>query len=209
VRASRDWPQASIFAGRIVPRFPDDTPEHVKRHEPIRSLLCEFALPDGEGLTHVLPLGPNFSVRGAVMSGMRYEDRIGPMEGQNYAMGSETELLKRLRDRGERIVYVPSAAVEHVVQAHQTQLPWLLGRSFRLGRGLTRMGFIHTQPARRVLGVPAYLWRDLARTQIRHWLSRFLGWPRDFDIACEYQRLRGAIYEHRLMSREPGARSPR
>jgi len=202
VRAARAWPEASIFAGKIIPRFPDGTPDTLKRHEPVRTLLCEFDLPEPEGWTRVLPLGPNFAIRAASMAGVRYEVRIGPEEGQNYAMGSETELLKRLTDRGDRIVYVPSAVVEHVVQPHQAQIPWLLGRSFRLGRGLTRMGFIYTQPAPRILGVPSDLWRELARTQVRHALGRFLAWPRNFDIACEYQRLRGALYEHRLMARE-------
>ena len=202
LRAARNWPAASIFAGRIVPHFPAGTPLHLQQHEPIRSLLCSFDLPQAEGVTPLLPLGPNFSVRARAMAGMRYEDGIGPLEGRNYAMGSETELLKRLSDRGEKIVYVPSAAVEHVVQPHQIELDWLLGRSFRLGRGLTRMGFIYTDPGARILGAPTYLWRELARSQVRYALSRFLSWPRSFDIACDHRRLQGAIHEHRLMSRE-------
>ena len=202
VRAARDWPAASIFAGKIVPRFPDGTPDRVRLHERIRDLLCNFALPQQEGFTTTLPLGPNFSVRASAMTGIRYEERIGPKQGGDFAMGSETELLKRLRDRGDRIVYVPSAPVEHVVQPHQTDLDWLLARSFRLGRGLTRMGFVYTASGTKMFGVPAYMWREFARTLARYVLSRPFAWPRNFDIAAEYQFLRGAFFEHRLMTRE-------
>jgi glycosyltransferase involved in cell wall biosynthesis len=201
-RAAQKWPAATIFAGAISPRFPADTPERVRQHEPIRTLLCNFALPQEEGFTDTLPLGPNFSVRASAMKGLRYEEGIGPRQGRDFAMGSETELLKRLRDRGDRIVYVPSARVEHVVQPHQTEIEWLLGRSFRLGRGLTRMGFVYAEPATRILGVPSYMWREFARTQMRYTLSRYFAWPRDFDIASEYQFLRGAIHEQRLMASE-------
>lgn len=201
-RAARDWPAASIFAGAITPRFPADTPDRVARHEPIRNLLCNFELPQEEGFTDALPLGPNFSVRASAMKDLRYDEGIGPRQGRDFAMGSETELLKRLRDRGDRIVYVPSARVEHVVQPHQTEIGWLLGRSFRLGRGLTRMGFVYAEPAARILGVPTYMWREFARTQVRYTLSRWFAWPRDFDIASEYRFLRGAMHEQRLMARE-------
>jgi glycosyltransferase involved in cell wall biosynthesis len=208
-RAARDWPEASIFAGRIVPRFPEGTPRHLQEHGLIRSLLCEFAPQPQEGFTTASPLGANFSVRARAMQNLRFADGIGPGAGKNYAMGSETELLKRLTELGNRTVYLPGAMIEHVIQPHQLDLQWLLGRNFRLGRGLSRMGYIYGEAARRFLGVPFALWRELARTQVRYALSRFLGWPRNFDIACEYQRLRGALHEHRLMSREPGAPSPR
>jgi glycosyltransferase involved in cell wall biosynthesis len=202
VGAARRWPAASIFAGRILLRFPAGTPEHLKLHEPVRSLLCEFVPPLPEGPTPQLPLGANFSVRSRAMQGIRLDDGIGPQEGRNYAMGSETELLKRLREQGHTIVYVPDAAIEHVVQPNQLEISWLLGRSYRLGRGLTRMGFAYGDPSPRVLGVPLRVWRQLAHTQLRYSLSRFFSWPREFDIACEYQRLRGAIFELRQMARE-------
>jgi glycosyltransferase involved in cell wall biosynthesis len=209
VRAARDWPAASVFAGAITPLFPAETPERVREHEPIRNLLCNFALPQEEGLTDTLPLGPNFSVRASAMKGLRYEEAIGPRQGGNFAMGSETELLKRLRDRGDQIVYVPTARVEHVVQPYQTEIDWLLGRSFRLGRGLTRMGFVYAEPAARIFGVPTYMWREIARTHVYYALGRFFAWPATFDIASEYHFVRGAIHEQRLMAREQRERGER
>jgi hypothetical protein len=64
------------------------------------------------------------------------------------------------------------------------------------------MGFVYSEPAARFLGVPTYMWREFARTQLRYTLSRFFAWPGAFDIASEYQFLRGAIHEQRLMARE-------
>lgn len=209
VRAARDWPAASIFAGRIQLHFPPDTPERLERHAPVRSLLCEFDLPGPEAPIRELPLGANFSVRARAMRGIRLDDGIGPQEGRNYAMGSETELLKRLREQGHSIVYVPDAAIEHVVQPSQIETSWLLGRSYRLGRGLARMGFVHNQPSRPVFGVPLRAWGEFAHTQLRYSLSRCFAWPREFDIACEYQRMRGAIHELRQMAKERRGASPR
>lgn len=201
--AAARWPDAGLFAGRIEPRYPPEAPAWLRSHPFSEAAYARYVLPTPEGETTRLPFGPNFAVRASAMAGMRYCESIGPRSGGSYSMGSETELLKRLRDRGERIVYVPSAVVEHVVQPSQLDEHWLLARSFRLGRGLTRIGLVNNRPARRVWGVPRYLWPRLARTWTRYRLSPLLGHRRHFDIALEYRFLLGSIHEHRLMASEP------
>ena len=67
---------------------------------------------------------------------------IGPTAGTSYAMGSETELLFRLmKHQGVGAVYVPDAAIQHVVLPTQLETASLLRRSFRSGRSAVRLGW--------------------------------------------------------------------
>jgi glycosyltransferase involved in cell wall biosynthesis len=202
VGASRRWPAHDIFAGRITPRFPSETPRWVREHPFGEAAYARFDLDHGEGPTDKLPFGPNFAVRGRVVAQHAYSETIGPRAGQNYSMGSETEYLLRLQRAGHGIVYVPSAQVEHVIQQSQTTPDWLLGRSFRLGRGLTRLGLVNPSQPPRLFGIPLRLVPRIGRTWLRYRASVVLGWHRHFDVALEYHFLRGSLHELRLMARE-------
>ncbi len=135
---------------------------------------------------------------------MGFCEHIGP-QGNNYAMGSETELIQRLRARGESIVYVPSAIVRHIVREHQIKLRWLLHRSFQYGRGVVRRGRDGAGKAVYVFGTPRYLWRMAASAWIQYVLSVFCGEEARFEAGRKLYYLRGCIYEHRLLSKEKPA----
>lgn len=205
LRASRAWPTHGILAGRIIPRFPEGTPQWVRVHPFGEAAFSRYELAQPEGPTDQLPFGPNFAIRASVMTGFAFSEQIGPSAERNYSMGSETEFLLRLQKAGHEIVYVPSAHVQHVIQANQLKPAWLLGRSFRLGRGLTRMGLSNRLQDPLLFGIPAYLVPRLIRTWLRYRLSRPLGWQRHFDIGLEYQFLLGSLHELRLMAGETSA----
>ena len=205
--AARRWPAHDVFAGRITPRYPAETPEWVRQHPFSGAAFVHFELPQDEGPIENLALGPNFAVRQAVAARHRFSEAIGPRTGQgNYAMGSETEYLLRLKRAGHKTVYVPSARVEHVVHATQATPEWMLGRSFRLGRGLTRLGLVNPLKKPHPFGVPLAMFPMIGRTWLRYRLSPLLGWQRHFDVALEYQFLRGSLHELRLIAQETGAR---
>jgi len=206
VNAAKKWPTYDVFAGRITPRFPPETLEWVRSHPFGEAAYARFDLPQAEGPTETLAFGPNYAVRASVTTRHRFSEQIGPQAGKNYAMGSETEYLLRLQRAGHRTVYVPSAHVEHVIQPAQTTPEWLLGRSFRLGRGLTRLGLSNASRPPRVFGVPSYLVPTIVTTWLRYRLSPLLGSRRHFDVALEYQFLLGSLHELRLLAaEEPGA----
>lgn len=206
IAASRRWPTHDVFAGRIIPRFPDATPNWMRHHFFSGAAFARFELPQDEGPTDKLALGPNFAVRHRVVASNRYSETIGPHNGQrNYAMGSETEYLLRLKQAGHETLYVPSARVEHVIQSNQTTPEWMLARSFRLGRGLTRVGLVNSDKSPHLFGVPLSILPTVGRTWLRYRLSPLLGWQRHFDVAIEYQFLRGSLHELRLLARKEAA----
>ena len=129
--ASCRWPDATMFAGLIEPLFPANAPDWAKKRGGLlRSAYCWFIQDQDEGYMQRLPYGPNMAVRASVFDTHRYSESIGPC-GKNYPMGSEAELLLRLADSGEKVVYVPTAKVLHVIEPHQLERSWLHARAFR------------------------------------------------------------------------------
>ncbi len=194
--AAARWPAHDIFAGVIRPRFPMPHPSWATE-EPFRSIL--FAAYDHgatEQPTKHLPFGPNYAVRAPLLMSTGFDGAVGP-NGSEYAMGGETEMLRRLTRQGARTVYVPSAVVEHVVRREQLTPAFVAARAGRFGRGLVRLGDVEWSP-HRLFGVPRYLVRQLVGT----WLAR--GWAGiargpDERLACEfaYRTVLGSIAECR------------
>ncbi len=196
VAAARRWPEASIFGGRVLLAFPPGTPAWLQ--EPLHGAMnfARYAPAQFECLTDHLPNGPNFAVRACALQELRYRESIGPQAGAAYAMGSETELLVRLRQRGARMVYVPSATVQHVVQKHQLTDRYLLGRSYRLGRGHVRRHGDH-EAAPFVFGAPRYLWRSAFASGVGYLINLPLGQRRRLRHGLWSLFYLGCIAEHR------------
>lgn len=164
--AAARWPDHQIFGGLITPRFPPDPPAWALR-DPFVSVLFAAYDPGGaEGPTTELPFGPNYSLRAECMRGTGFDAAVGP-NGSEYPMGGETELLRRLARAGARAVFVPGAAVEHIVRPEQLTERFALERARRFGRGLVHMGDVTWSP-HRLFGAPRYLARQL----IERWLAR-------------------------------------
>lgn len=197
VAAARRWPEATVFGGRIVLAFPPGTPEWLQ--QPLHGAMnfARYAPAQPEGPTLDLPNGPNFAVRACALEGLRYREDIGPEAGAMYAMGSETELIVRLRDRGSTMVYVPSASVQHVVQERQLGDRYLLGRSYRLGRGQVRNRQSYHRGAVFLLGVPRHLWRLALASGAAYVLSLPLGRRRRLSHGLRFFFYLGCISEHR------------
>jgi hypothetical protein len=71
--------------------------------------------------------------------GLRFNEAVGPDETDpRYAMGSETELLRRLGEAGHAAHFCAEAQVRHLVRAEQMAESWVLSRAFRYGRGAGR-----------------------------------------------------------------------
>jgi glycosyltransferase involved in cell wall biosynthesis len=204
VGAARRWPEAAIFGGRVLLSFPPGTPRWLQ--EPLHGAMnfARYAPPYPEGATTYLPNGPNFAVRAAALGGLRYREDIGPQAGMAYAMGSETELIVRLRAQGAVMVYVPSATVHHVVQEHQLNDHYLLGRSYRLGRGQVRSRQSHHEARSFLFGAPRYLWRSAAASGLAYLASWPFGRRRRLGHGLRFQFYRGCIAEHRASAKPKG-----
>lgn len=197
IGATRRWPDHNIFCGRISPLYPAETPEWLRSAVDI--VRFEPAVNEGPLSPDLLPYSPNMAFRNCILANVKFSEHIGP-QGTDYAMGSETELLRRLRAAGAEIVYVPSARVEHVIQEHQLTIKSLRGRSFRAGRGLTRL-----EPdfqSARLFGAPRWLWRALAAAWLRYASSVFSGRRTRFELGQRFHYLRGCVAEYGILARE-------
>jgi GT2 family glycosyltransferase len=207
VAAADRWPDDAIFGGRILPIFPPGTPAWLERHWFVGAAYARYDPLREEGPTKQLPFGPNLMVRASAMASERFHEEIGP-SGEDYVSGSETELLLRLKRRGERVVFVPGATVGHIVRPSQLDIEWLFGRSYRLGRCLVELGLVQQEPARRVAGVPLPVWGRL----VKEWLfslTGLVGGPRRrFVAGLDYHFLRGCIRQHRLIAERGPLRPP-
>lgn len=162
--AAAAHPTFSVFGGRILPRWEIPPQRWLLEwvHAAPTFALTEPTLPDGPtGAQNIF--GPNMALRAAVLAdGVRFDDSIGP-RGRNYAMGSETELVRRLLRSGHQAWHVRDAVVEHFIRKSQMERSWVLERAIRFGRGQYRLAQVEGAPAVRAWGgVPRYLFRQMA-----------------------------------------------
>lgn len=163
-RGAADTHEAfSIFGGAVVPRWeapPADWLLHWVPPGPVFSLTPP-ALPEGPTGPHNV-FGPNMAVRAEVFeAGNRFDPSIGP-RGKCYAMGSETEFVRRLVRQGRAAWHVAEAVVEHFIRRSQMKRSSVLARAVRFGRGQFRLAHAELSPATVTwLGVPRYLVRGM------------------------------------------------
>ena len=198
--AADRWPAHGILGGPVLLAFPTGTPEWLKDCAFRGANLPQFVQPQGEGPLPYAPFGPNYAVRRALLAGVRFDEGIGPTAGTSYAMGSETELLFRLmKHQGVGAIYVPDAAIEHVVLPAQLETASLLRRSFRSGRSAVRLGWDRhvTRPGRSVLGAPGYVWRMALRACADYALRLPAGRRTSLAAGLRLSYLLGCLHEYR------------
>jgi glycosyltransferase involved in cell wall biosynthesis len=160
-RAADAHPAYTIFGGTVLPRWESPPPAWVLDWVPVApTFTLTGELPDGPTTAHTV-FGPNMAVRQSVFAaGARFDQGIGP-RGVSYAMGSETELVRRLMADGHQSWHVAAARVEHFIRAEQLELVWILRRAVSFGRGQYRMDPDRSAP--RWAGVPRWLVGELGR----------------------------------------------
>ena len=193
ISAADRWPDADLFGGRIVPRYPEGqgAPDiEDKVFFRIAFVVADWDIPEGEHPAGKI-WGPNMMVRRRVFDqGLRFNPKIGPT-GSNYLMGSETEFLLRASEAGHSAVFVPSASVQHQIRPEQLTQKWICGRAYRVGRGLA----YHTTKNRE-LKVEKWMLRELATLYARYLLSFVTGNKADrLQHAINYHKMRGQVYQ--------------
>jgi glycosyltransferase involved in cell wall biosynthesis len=138
-RGALRWPDATMFGGRILPRWPagvsapDPHPFFLHAYA-----VADFKHPEGRYSSGYV-YGPNMAIRRAVFeAGWRFDPTLGPDGTNDYVTGSETGLTVALEQAGHTAVYLPQALVEHQIRPEQLTPAWLYGRAFRKGRAEAR-----------------------------------------------------------------------
>ena len=194
---SNRWPNDEVFCGPVVPLFPGQCPEWMQDHAfPFaKAAFCWYpTISRAEGPIEETPIGSNVAVRSHLFSSFSFNENIGP-SGKNYAMGSETELLRRLRDEGSRFIFVPNAGIRHIIRDEQISPSWLLERAFRLGRGDAHIPA--RAKSRQVFGVPRYMWKKLVIQWLKTQSLRLASEPVRVCAKMELNRFYGRILEYR------------
>ncbi len=174
INAANNYPEFDIFGGKILPDI--TLPQWVDTSS--ASVRGAFGILDlGNEDVEVDPVasiwGGNMMLKKAIFNqGFAFNGVIGP-KGTNYTMGSESELLARLKMSGYKAMYVANAVVKHQIRQEQLSISWLTKRSFRSGKG---EGYQHEyNGVSKVLGYPRYLIKVLCKDFIRVATSLFSG----------------------------------
>ncbi|TWI69003.1 glycosyltransferase involved in cell wall biosynthesis [Pseudoduganella lurida] len=202
--AAREHPDHDLFGGTIVADWAVPPPAWLERLVPLGLTfgITPPATPEGPVFPGLV-WGANMAIRrGLFEAGLRFDESIGPTAGA-YAMGSETQLTRRLGDAGHRAWFCPGARVAHHIRAHQMTQPWVLERAWRFGRGKYRQDCPGRFPA--LFGLPRWMLRQFAGEAIglaAAWLRRDADGC--FRHRWELAFLRG--YFHEAKRQRAGAR---
>lgn len=136
LEGARAHPQADLFGGAVVPRWPASPPSWLHALDGVFDVLyARTHAIEGPCAAHHL-YGPNMAIRASVLArGARFDPRIGPDASPAYRMGSETEMVQRLEREGLRAVMLPAARVEHQVRPGQMTEAFVMARARRHGLG--------------------------------------------------------------------------
>lgn len=142
VASCEHWPEHDVFGGRIQPRWPGGRKPDWLRQPGLLSIAFAWHDHGDEAKEYpptVYPFGPNFWVRSRVFqNGLRYRESFGPV-GHSRIMGSESSFLIDLEQLGHRMVYCPTATVEHRIKDSDCNLDVLKRRMMSHGRGGARL----------------------------------------------------------------------
>jgi glycosyltransferase involved in cell wall biosynthesis len=197
VRAARQWPEASFFAGPIDPWFESDPPAWVERH--LDRLTGVYVIVDHG--PHEGPLAPKQSVFGANMAFRTSVARafplntdLGRIQGRLFG-ADDTELIRRVRSAGHHGVWVPDARLQHFNPAERLTRRYVK-RWFRdAGASFVRQGRL--EGTRRVFHVPTWVVRKYVAMQAARLRWAAVSDARWFDAFRECLILEGVMRETR------------
>ena len=119
------------------------------------------------------PGGANYWVRGEVLSeGHHFDTAVGPRPKGYGIMETETSFLHQLALSGHKAMYIPEAAVGHLVQSYLLESDYVQKRAVRWGRGMPHRGLCHTD----LLDKSPLRWKALRYGSLaRHYASYATG----------------------------------
>ncbi|MEN6384985.1 MAG: glycosyltransferase [Phycisphaerales bacterium] len=143
MQSTEQWPEYSIFGGRIYPLWPVNT-SFPKWAEDDSIQSFGFAVHNYK--THQCvyekndyPFSPNFWVKRDVFNNNRMFDNRIEWHPKNRIMATETVFFRDLVNEGYRIVYCPESVVGHKIKPEQLKIGSILERSYSCGRGLAHI----------------------------------------------------------------------
>ena len=136
-QAALDHPEACLFGGTVLPHWSDAKPAWLTEAAVPFSVLYAKQTREAGPCKCDAIFGPNMAVCSTVFAaGHQFSETIGPDQSRTtYAMGGETEFLRRVEAAGYRSWFVPEAVVRHIIRPEQLDERWILQRAYRYGIG--------------------------------------------------------------------------
>jgi len=139
--ADRASDQVGVFGGPITPTPLEElSPWFALSRRHHAELFALTDQPDGPVDAEAHIYGPNFLIRRRHLDVLdTIASGVGPTfaagKRRTFAMGEDSLIVARVASRGAGAVYVRDARVGHLVRRFQTELPFMLDRAERHGRG--------------------------------------------------------------------------
>jgi glycosyltransferase involved in cell wall biosynthesis len=168
-RAFRRWPKAAVFGGPIEPLFegppPDWIPRVMDHIGPVygRQTLGDTPVPLAPARVGAGPYGGNMAMRRDALLRFPFDPDLGVRHGE-YAIGEETEVIRRMLEAGHAGWWTPEAGVRHWVPRSSQTLGYV--RRWMVGCGR----YIAQDHARRVSRPRLYA--RMLRHEIRYRVRR-------------------------------------
>lgn len=202
-RGAAAYPQAAYFGGPIRPLFEQSPPSWMDAALSTFGFLWA-SLDLGPRPRPLLPeeyvYGANMAFRRAALSGIAFDVGRCHVGGQ-LGGGDDTEVIDRLRAKGHVGMWLPDAALQHVIPADRMVPEYVIRRMYESAR---------TNPcptpseAKTWGGVPRYVWRLYLTNLVKRCVLRPIrsdAWLRAAAYAAMY---RGVIDGRRSAESMPG-----
>ena len=201
VKALQKYPEHKCFGGKVVVIYPENMPNWLDIHESMKFVKTIFVDRDdgdieieyGVNTISKTPSGCNmFFRRKVVDKNGPFRQDLGPV-GNNLGFSEDTDYCRRLLEKAESFMYIPSAIIYHPVHTERLTKRYLLDWQYKCGRSEVRRngGYGDTLKA---FGVPRYL--------VRKFIQHAVGCSLSLETKERfYHRLRlyyafGEIVEH-------------
>ena len=176
--AFKTWPQADLFAGRIVPVMePPVTAWFEQAASQIHALLAirdmgEEPIPLAQHHNH-MPYGANCAVRTDVQRRFPFDPRRGP--GAPY-FGEETTSFGAIIAAGHVGRWVPGAVVKHMIGPKRQTQNYIRWWYESLGRTVAWEGH-EVHGGTHLFGAPRWLWRRVVTGEVAFRIARLTKSP--------------------------------
>ena len=177
--AFRQWPEISIFGGKIIPTLVAPSPVWFASVLPLLGHLvaaCDLGpLPVSLAVEgDLLPYGANFAIRTVDQRRFPYDPRLGVAPGRRL-LGEETQVIKSMLANGFRGIWIPGCCVEHIIGRERQTVRYI--SDYFESSGATEIVVGGVPIGNRFIGVPLWLWRRAATRLADYWLHRLFSPP--------------------------------
>lgn len=193
-----------VFGGAIEPHWEERPPENMLTG--INGVVAFAITPGSAGYKNgeIDPVklhGPNMAIRKEIFDdGILFNENIGPSKGL-YIMGSETELLYRLKMSGYKAFFSNDIKVLHIIKSEQYSEKWIANRAYKAGRALAIQKINNNESifVKEFMGYPRWALLCALRNLFAKFISGY-GSVKYYNNLWEFHNLRGYCDEYKLHS---------